>query len=195
MHQGTQGRWSLDTHAHFSGLHCSIGWKGGQEICKRLIGTVEESDVAIGIEVRARVSNKQGQEEQEHVNDIRRLLGQDWTPRQWRLNHFSVEANPDEFTKLVGDTHEAVHVLHHAYVYGFDTVLLLVDNKGGILYGMFVHVTAAIRTAYGEVLKDLHTLIPWLGCTTQMSCPASEWWGSGNSVRVCDCEQCASQPA
>jgi hypothetical protein len=119
---------------------------------------------AIGIEVKARVSNKRHQEETEHLARIRRLLGGDRTPRQRKQKYFRVSAESPDFTELVDDTHEAVQVLHHAYVYGFESVLLLVgDNHGDVLYGIFVDVPAALESAYGKVLGDIYSVaLKWL---------------------------------
>ena len=114
--------------------------------------------------MKARVSNKRNQEETEHVENIRRIVGQNSTPRQRKKKYFSIDAESIHFTKLVHDTHEAVQVIHHAYVYDFATVLLLVgNNAGAIMYGIFVNVSEELRTAYGDVLGDIYSrTLQWL---------------------------------
>ncbi|CAB9504104.1 unknown protein [Seminavis robusta] len=118
----------------------------------------------IGVEVKARVGKKRDQEETRHVASIRRLLGQDHTPRQRKVRYFTVDASAPEFAKVVADTHEAVQVLHHAYVYGFDCILLVVgDNSGDVMYGIFVDVPADLKQAYGVVLSDIYSsTLDWI---------------------------------
>lgn len=94
------------------------------------------------------------------------MFGADRTAQQRQQKYFQVDADSDEYSVIVDDTHEAVQVLHHAYVYGFDCVLLLVgNNAGGILYGVFVHVSKELRDAYGNVLHDIYrNALQWIYC-------------------------------
>ena len=60
------------------------------------------------------------------------------------------------------------HCLHHAYVYGFNKVLLLVGNNNTeILYGLFVTISNDLIDAYGNVLKDIYrNMLEWIHATT-----------------------------
>jgi len=50
--------------------------------------------------------------------------------------------------------HELVQLLHHAYVYDFKRMLLLIgDNKANIIRGIWVHISTTIRTSYGHLLQ------------------------------------------
>ncbi len=51
---------------------------------------------------------------------------------------------------------ERFQVLHHAYVYGFKTVALVIGNKGGkVICGTFVDYENEFMESYGKVLKKL----------------------------------------
>ena len=132
------------------------------------VACVEEENECIGVEVKARIGNQRDQRETQHVADIRRLLGADQTPRQRKMKYFQVDADGPEFAKLVADSHEAVQILHHAYLYGFKKVLLLDSNNNAeVLYGLFVTISNELIDAYGNVLKDIfRNTLEWIHATT-----------------------------
>ncbi|CAB9497204.1 unknown protein [Seminavis robusta] len=130
----------------------------------------------IGVEIKARLGKKKDQQETQHVDQIRRLLGQDRTPRQRRVKYFEVDASSAEYATMVGNKHEAVQVLHHAFVYGFDCILLLVgDTCGEVMYGVFITVSAALREAYGHVLSDIYNnTLSWIHDRNEETKPIDE---------------------
>ncbi|CAB9527303.1 unknown protein [Seminavis robusta] len=121
--------------------------------------SVDDIDVVpIGVEIKSRVAARTDQQATHQAEVIRRLLGEDRTPRQRQRKYFSVRADSDKFKRIVNSTHEAIQVLHHAFVYDLEYVLLLVgDNGGAVVYGVFVLVSDAIKEAYGDVLEDVYS--------------------------------------
>ncbi|CAB9531251.1 unknown protein [Seminavis robusta] len=107
------------------------------------LASVDDIDVVpIGVEIKSRVAAKMYQKVTHQAGDaIRRLLGEDRTPRQRQRKYFSVRADSDKFKRIVNSMHEAIQLLHHAFVYDLDYVLLLVgDNSGAVVYGVMFFV-------------------------------------------------------
>jgi hypothetical protein len=63
-------------------------------------GEDDDEDECIGVEVKARIGIQRDQRETQHVNDIRRMLGADSTPRQRKVKYFQVDAASQEFATL-----------------------------------------------------------------------------------------------
>jgi hypothetical protein len=67
------------------------------------------------------------------------------------LRHSLSRGNIKEF---INSTHELVQILHHAYVFDFQYVLLLVgDATGAILTGTWVEFSDVLKEEYGVFLR------------------------------------------
>jgi hypothetical protein len=64
----------------------------------------------------------------------------------------------------VSDPAERFQVLHHAYVYDFETVVLAIgDNQGHLIRSTIIDFNDEIKTSFGEVLKKLKTIgLDWV---------------------------------
>ena len=59
----------------------------------------------------------------------------------------------------VESKHELIQVLHHAYVYNFRTVLLLIgDSSTTILRGVYIKFPRALLNTYGNVLHSVYLM-------------------------------------
>ena len=115
------------------------------------------ADCCVGAEIKGRVVSRTDQQALNQVATIRRLLGQDRTPRQRQRKYFGISVDNPLFPRFLDNTHKAVQVVHHAHTYNLDTILLLVGNNAGeVIYGLFVSVPESIRAAYGRVCDDIY---------------------------------------
>ena len=59
----------------------------------------------------------------------------------------------------IDSKHELIHILHHAYVYNFKIVLLLVgDKSGSILRGVYITFPGSLKTAYGNMMQSIYLM-------------------------------------
>ena len=59
--------------------------------------------------------------------------------------------------RFIPNNHELVQILHHAFVYSLKLVLLLVgDNKGTIIRGVWVEFNDIIMEAYKVFLRQCY---------------------------------------
>ena len=67
-----------------------------------------------------------------------------------------IDWNNDDFSHYIEHPKEAIQLLHHAYVYDFEYVLLLIGNKRPqVVSGIFVRFDDDIKDSYGNVLENL----------------------------------------
>jgi hypothetical protein len=71
--------------------------------------------------------------------------------------YWEVDAQSENFRYFVEDKKEAIQILHHAVVYDVKIVLLLMgNNDADIFCGIFVRFGNDIKTAWADVLRDIH---------------------------------------
>lgn len=60
----------------------------------------------------------------------------------------------NEIKDYVTCIHELVQLLHHAYVYDFKRMLLLIgDDKANVIRGIWLNISSEIRSSYGHLLQ------------------------------------------
>ena len=79
--------------------------------------------------------------------------------------HFLIIHLPEYFSdschigEYVESKHELIQILHHAYVYIFKTVLLLVgDKSGNILRGIYITFPESLKTSYGAMIENIYLM-------------------------------------
>ena len=107
------------------------------------IAIVEGVETLVAIECKARVTPGTHQREREHGDLLFRRQENDHHRSTTGSSSTSdlytvIEASSNDFHKYVNSSHEAVQLMHTAYVYSFEYVLLLVgDSSGSIIRGKF----------------------------------------------------------
>ena len=95
-----------------------------------------------GVEIKSRQTNATIITEKEHSKKLR------------RKKHIQIDA--DEVHKFVLKLDERFQLLHHAYVYGFERVVLVVGTKEGkVLNGTVINYNNSIHESYGNVVDEL----------------------------------------
>lgn len=58
---------------------------------------------------------------------------------------------------MVSDSHKAIQVLHHAFVFDLEHILLLDGNNSGcVTHGVFVSVSQSARECHSNVPEDIN---------------------------------------
>ena len=95
-----------------------------------------------GVEIKSRQTNTTIISEKEHSKKLR------------RKKHIQIDA--DKVHKFIPKLDERFQLLHHAYVYGFERVVLVVGTKEGkVLNGTVVNYNNSIHQSYGKVVDEL----------------------------------------
>mmetsp|Transcript_7145 Transcript_7145/g.10465 ORF Transcript_7145/g.10465 Transcript_7145/m.10465 type:complete len:544 (+) Transcript_7145:549-2180(+) len=106
----------------------------------------------IGVEMKARLRNKTLQAQQERA----RLQALHLSSGSSSQKYFTLKARDPEIRSYIKSSHEIIQILHHAYVYNFDEVMLVaVDDSGGIVMGVTVSFDDELKSAYGNVLRAI----------------------------------------
>lgn len=110
------------------------------------IAAVEDSstfDIELwGIEIKSRQTSNTINLEKEHLNQL------------GRRKYEKVEAK--EAARHIRMRSERFQVLHHAYVYGFKRVALVIGNRGGkVISGTIIQFQYNLIEAYGKVIEKL----------------------------------------
>jgi hypothetical protein len=70
-----------------------------------------------------------------------------------------VEAMSDAFAYFINKSDEALKILHHAYCFNVRFVLIVFCNTHcSIIGGVWAHFADELKTHWGNVLFDMHTL-------------------------------------
>ena len=102
------------------------------------VACMEGVHALFAVECKGRVTPGTAQREYEHAEFLSRERDSD-NSRDTEL-YTIVEASSSDFHKYVHSTHESVQVMHTAYVYGFEYVLLLIgDSFGNVIRGKFIN--------------------------------------------------------
>ena len=116
----------------------------------------------VGIEIKARLSPKTLGEEEKHFYEIKRYFESQGGSNSHRFasakekKYFKCAADSDDFARIVRSSHELIQLLHHAYIFNLNYVLLLIgDTQGQVVFGVLVKVDMDVREAYGTVLLDI----------------------------------------
>ena len=101
------------------------------------VATVDGVQTLVAVECKGRLTPGTSQAEREHAEDLsRRGRAETDFARSTPELYTVIEASSSDYHKYVDSTHEAVQLLHTAYVYSFEYVLLLVgDSAGNIIRG------------------------------------------------------------
>jgi hypothetical protein len=79
--------------------------------------------------------------------------------------YFVVDANDVNLCEMIPRQHEAIQILHHAYTYSLQYIMIVVgDNNGELIYCVAVRFTPELRNSYGKVMKVIKDL-PYAGHT------------------------------
>jgi hypothetical protein len=121
----------------------------------------------VGVEVKTRVSARQAQAQ----GDTRQRNSP-------ALHCYKVvDATTPEFQQMVPSVHERVQVMHHACVFRFRFVLLLVgDINGKIIQGIWIYFPTSSLDHYLDTLKVIYrnSLDPWAYHPSADRFPAEE---------------------
>eukprot|EP00542_Grammatophora_oceanica_P001818 CAMPEP_0194065850 /NCGR_PEP_ID=MMETSP0009_2-20130614/85696_1 /TAXON_ID=210454 /ORGANISM="Grammatophora oceanica, Strain CCMP 410" /LENGTH=642 /DNA_ID=CAMNT_0038718741 /DNA_START=1379 /DNA_END=3307 /DNA_ORIENTATION=+ len=112
-------------------------------------GEPEPTESLVGIEVKTRVTPHTAQDE----------FDRSTAPSGDHQVYEIVDAGDDSFTRRFRDQHEAVQVLHHAYCYDLEHVLLLAGDRGAnIISGTWVRFNSDMKEMYGSILDTVYEL-------------------------------------
>ncbi len=102
-----------------------------------------EFDVELwGIEIKSRQTSRTINLEKEHLNGLQ------------RRKYAKIDAE-DSF-EHIRERSERFQILHHAYVYGFKRIALVIGNLGGqVISGTVVEFKSTFMESYGRVIKKL----------------------------------------
>ncbi len=100
--------------------------------------TIEEETLLVGIECKARVTLGTHQRERAHTELLSRFQGMSLSPSNTGTAvggapelYTIISALSTDFCAYIDSSHEAVQLLHQAYVCGFKYILLLVGDRTG----------------------------------------------------------------
>ena len=100
----------------------------------------------VGVEVKTRTKEPTAEKERERCRARPQIME--------KYTH--VDATSPRFRRCVYRRHEAVQLLHHAYTYSLDVVLLLVGEEAGIICGYWVSFPPSLRRDYGLAMHDIY---------------------------------------
>jgi len=111
----------------------------------------QENHEIWGVEIKARVTIKTMQEEE------------DWMVKTGR-RHSYLRVRDSKVYKNVPKVDERFQLLHHAYVWGLRTIMLLVgDRQSNVIQGTVVDYDEGLIAAYDKVLFDIYELsLKWI---------------------------------
>lgn len=121
-------------------------------------GQPDDIKQLVVIEGKGRVtSTTEGKEK--FAQGIARLRASRAGVRHQRVQkYWIVNAMSNDFPFFVKDRKEAVQCLHHAYVYDVAYVLLLIgNNSGNVIAGIWIRYDANLISAWGNVLRFMHS--------------------------------------
>jgi hypothetical protein len=132
-------------------------------LCGIGCGCVSATDekISIGIEAKCRASPGTVQESRDiDIQDE----GANWSLADHSTAAYChVVFGSDEFKKRVTKNKEAVQILHHAYVFNFDVVVLVIGDTNRVRKGIFVEFTPYHKAMYGFVLEGIYKeSLSWL---------------------------------
>ena len=121
------------------------------------IGLISGDEI-VGIEVKSRVKASTSEEEDEHLQQIWELLhAESRTDADNQRKYFQINADSNDFAKVIRKSHELMQLLHHAACYGLEKMLFLAgDDVGKVIFGVFIKIPERIRRAYEDVCKDIY---------------------------------------
>ena len=100
------------------------------------LAIIDGVQTLVAVECKGRLTPGTSQAEREHAEDLSRRTNRADFARSTPDLYTVIEASSSDFHAYVDSTHEAVQLLHTAYVYSFEYVLLLVgDSSGAIIRG------------------------------------------------------------
>jgi len=112
-------------------------------------GEQEPTASLVGIEVKTRATPGTAQDELDRAT----------APSGDRQAYEVVDAGDVNFTRRFRDQHEAVQVLHHAYCYDLEHVLLLAGDRGAnVISGTWVRFNSDLKEIYGNILDTVYGL-------------------------------------
>ena len=121
----------------------------------------DNSDLELwGVEIKSRQTNLTVSKERENMRKLHRKKYE--------------EIGADKVEKYVLSSDERYQILHHAYVYGFDKVALIIGDKSGkVISGTIIEFPQELRDAYGRVIKEIKDIaLLWAyGSTSQVKIP------------------------
>jgi len=73
--------------------------------------------------------------------------------------YYAIQAKDNAFPYFVDQAKEALQILHHAYIYDVEWVLLLIgDDSARVIAGIFVQFDTRLKEAWGKVIHDLYCM-------------------------------------
>jgi hypothetical protein len=116
------------------------------------IADIDGEVKVIGLEMKARVASSTDQQER-----LSSEFSQSQNSETNVLTYFVMDWNSGNLGQYITCAHEAVQILHHAYTFDLEYVALIVgDNNGDIIRGVFVKFDSDIKLAYGNVMTPLY---------------------------------------
>jgi hypothetical protein len=151
-------------HAYSIGLVAKKGESHVKDLVIFLV-VVEENGIrkVLGVEMKARVTGATQQASLQHVQQ-RMIDDSSGTPNLQQHKYVVVDAIHPNLGRYVEKLSEAIQILHHAYTYQMDKILLLVGNQqGDITSGVWVKFGNTLLNSYGEYLRQKYQFsIQWM---------------------------------
>jgi hypothetical protein len=106
------------------------------------------------IECKGRVKPTTAAAQKRRLDDVKLFIS-----CSTQEKYIVVEAMSDAFAYFIDKRDEALQILHHAYCFKIRFVLIVFCNThGSIIGGVWVHFADELKTHWGNVLLDMHTL-------------------------------------
>jgi hypothetical protein len=101
------------------------------------LAIIEGEETLFAVECKARVTPGTNQREREHAERLSRHHQRTYASNAAEL-YTIIEVTSGDFHKYVDSAHEAIQLMHTAFVYGFEYALLLIgDSSGNIIPGKY----------------------------------------------------------
>jgi len=104
--------------------------------CDFVAGAViEGEEQLVGVECKARVTPRTDQREREHALFLSRFQHTSTSSTSTNQLYTILHADTEDFHLYIDSSHEAVQLLHQAYIFNFKYVLLLIGDASGNIIG------------------------------------------------------------
>ena len=115
-----------------------------------LLGDGDEDEELWGVEIKSRVTASSAASEENFILDTDRA-------KHMKINYADVH-------RYLPKVSERYQILHHAYTYDFEKVIIIVgDESGKLIQSTLVHFSPEVKAAYGRVLHRIKTIgLTWL---------------------------------
>ena len=139
------------------------------------VADIDDELKVTGLEMKARVAPSTEQQER-----LSSESSQSQNSDTNVLTYVVIDWNSANLGQYITCAHEAVQILHHAYTFDLEHVALIVgDNNGGIIRGVFVKFDSDLKLAYGNVMTTLYNFcLKWAYDNTESAGRGCHNWTS-----------------